>query len=73
MTPDLETYLWERIQVLWQDGRPTPRTIINEMVHRGMIKSPKQAWRTLEKWSDRGWYEYGVSLDLGWRLITKRP
>lgn len=20
----------------------------------------------LEKWTDKGWYDYGVSLDLGW-------
>lgn len=26
----------------------------------------KRAWYLLEKWSDRGWYDYGVNLELGW-------
>lgn len=26
----------------------------------------KRAWRILEKWCDKGWYSYGVTLDLGW-------
>lgn len=26
----------------------------------------KRAWSLLEKWERNGWYEYGVSLDLGW-------
>jgi hypothetical protein len=26
----------------------------------------KRAWYLLEKWSNKGWYEYGVTLDLGW-------
>lgn len=31
----------------------------------------KRAWYWLTKWSDRGYYEYGVSLDLGW--FTDKP
>lgn len=27
---------------------------------------PKQAHATLKKWEKKGWYEYGVCLDLGW-------
>lgn len=26
----------------------------------------KRAWYLLGKWSGRNWYDYGVSLDLGW-------
>lgn len=26
----------------------------------------KRAWYLLDKWSRKGWYEYGVTLDLGW-------
>ena len=28
--------------------------------------SHKRAWYLLNKWAGRGWYEYGVTLDLGW-------
>jgi hypothetical protein len=38
-----------------------PRDIIN-----GLLIHHKRAWYLLEKWARRGWYEYGVSLDLGW-------
>ena len=26
----------------------------------------KRSWYLLGKWSDKGWYDYGVTLDLGW-------
>lgn len=26
----------------------------------------KRAWYLLEKWVRKSWYDYGVSLDLGW-------
>lgn len=29
----------------------------------------KRAWYLLEKWSRKGWYESGVSLDLGWLTL----
>lgn len=50
---------------------PFPRDVIAKMVEDGDIASPKQAWATLEKWSRRGEYDYGVSLDLGWLEETK--
>lgn len=28
--------------------------------------APKRAFYLLEKWSRKGWYSYGVTLDLGW-------
>ena len=50
------------------DGRQTlyARAIINSMVLRGTIQNEKQAHRTLEKWTGKDWYDYGVCLDLGW-------
>ena len=27
---------------------------------------PNRAYRLLEKWTDRGWWEYGTSLRCGW-------
>lgn len=44
----------------------TPRDTIKAMLDVGLIESPKQAWRTLEKWANKDMYDYGVSLDLGW-------
>lgn len=73
MNADLEQYLWERIRRLDKPGGHLPRTVIAEMVREKRIQSPKQAWRTLEKWSDRGWYDYGVTLDLGWRERETLP
>lgn len=44
----------------------TPREIINEP---NFPINYKRAWYLLEKWSGKDWYDYGVTLDLGW--ITK--
>lgn len=33
----------------------------------GSIDMPnKRCWYLLDKWVSKGWYEYGVALDLGW-------
>ena len=61
MKPELEDHLRQRIR----EGK-SPRDVIASMLASGSIQSSKQAWRTLEKWSRRGDYEYGVCLDLGW-------
>lgn len=70
MSPDNERYLWENIRFC--DEGPMPREVIARMVLSGMIKNPKQAWRTLEKWAGKHWYEYGVNIDLGWRTRRER-
>jgi hypothetical protein len=44
-------------------ARKTPRDLINE---EGFPVHYKRAWYLLEKWSDKDWYNYGVTLDLGW-------
>lgn len=41
----------------------TPRDIINEP---DFYMHHKRAWYLLEKWSDKGWYDWGISMDLGW-------
>lgn len=40
-----------------------PRYIINQ---DNFYMNYKRAWYLLEKWSNKGWYDYGVTLDLGW-------
>ena len=49
-----------------------PRDVIGDLLTRGAIASPKRAWRTLEKWCHRGWYDFGTSLDMGW-MTEKSP
>lgn len=46
------------------------RSVIAGMLSEGLIQNEKQAHATLQKWSRRGEYEYGVTLDLGW-LVEK--
>lgn len=70
MTPENERYLWDRLSTANVEGRTsgwTPREVISEMVDLEMIHSAKEAWRTLEKWTDKRFYEFGVCLDLGWK------
>jgi hypothetical protein len=64
---DLEAELMRRVH----DGE-LARDVINDLLTRGAIASPKQGWRTLEKWCDKDWYDYGVSLDTGW-MTDKAP
>src|SRR4051812_14836404 len=42
---------------------PRPRDIINMP---GFPIPYKRAWYYLDKWSGRGWYNYGTTADLGW-------
>ena len=61
MRRDLEEQLWKHVQ---SGGRV--RDWIASATTGGRIESPKQAWATLEKWTRKGLYDYGVALDLGW-------
>ena len=63
MSPELEHKLGKAI--LTRHHTSTVRDIICELASE-LEFVPKQAWRTLEKWCDKGWYDYGVSIDLGW-------
>lgn len=38
-----------------------PRDVINNS-----NLNYKRAWYLLNKWANRNWYDYGVTLDLGW-------
>lgn len=71
MDTALEEYLWNEISYADEEKRYVqkrfPRDVINEMVKNGWIKSPKQAWETLEKWLRKDKYDYGSCLDLGWK------
>lgn len=67
MKLDLEMYLWDRIRTEGDREGLFPRDVIQDMLAAGKIQNAKQAWRTLEKWGSRGWYDYGVCLDLGWK------
>ncbi len=67
MNKELENHLWNRIRECGDTISKSPRDIIEDMVNSGMIQSPKQAWRTLEKWCRKNKYNYGVCLDLGWK------
>lgn len=41
----------------------SPRYIINQ---ENFYMNHKRAWYLLEKWTNKDWYDYGVTLDLGW-------
>ena len=69
MRLDLETRLWAAVPTAQAFGvNGPPAREIAKMLAEGVIDNPKQAWRTLEKWARRGVYEYGVSIDHGWRV-----
>ena len=44
-------------------GFKTPRELINDISE---FINYKRCWYLLEKWTDKGFYEYGTTLDLGW-------
>lgn len=76
MEKRLEDYLWNEISYVNDDKwnsqyYRSPYDVINEMISKKWINSPKQAWRTLEKWSAKGIYNYGSRLDLGWKENPK--
>lgn len=49
-----------------QARRTTPRVLINES---DFYMHHKRAWYLLEKWSDKNWYEWGTTMDLGWLTV----
>lgn len=50
----------------------TPRDVIAILEPSGFIHR-KRAWYLLAKWANLGFYEYGVTLDLGWFYPPKLP
>lgn len=49
-----------RCDKYYRIGTPVRETIAGLNMHR------KRAAYILEKWVGRGWYDYGVCVDLGW-------
>lgn len=47
-----------------------PRQIINALA--GTIPR-KRCWYYLDKWARRGFYDYGVNLELGWFWMDRLP
>ena len=67
MEKHLENYLWNEMEKNGH-GFPFPNDVIMDMFSKGMIKNPKQAYRTLEKWTKNKKYDYGCSLLFGWKI-----
>lgn len=66
MKAELENELVQRIQ-----AGESARDILRAMVREGKIKNIKQGLATLIKWDSKGFWDYGVTLDLGW--FTEDP
>jgi hypothetical protein len=45
-------------------NRPAGRDVRQVIASSGI--NHKRCWYILEKWGKRGWYNWGVTLDLGW-------
>lgn len=62
----------ERIFLAYMQVVAGPRGQLLEKIPRELINEPgfpmsyKRAWYLLEKWSGKGLYDYGVTVDLGW-------
>lgn len=70
MKPDEREFLITYYQLNYPDyirdkRRVTPREIINLPMFKHFMHY-KRAWYLLDKWSSKGWYDWGVTLDLGW-------
>lgn len=71
----LEDYLWsylpdqDQIRKQLDNGsRKWAVDVIEDMVRLGWIQSPKQAYRTLEKWNDKGLIDWGTSIKCCWKI-----
>lgn len=53
-----EKKLWDAL-----DNFATPRDAI-----AALEIPPKRGWYLLEKWAKNGLYQYGASIDLGWKV-----
>lgn len=61
-----EYFLFQMIY--FKSKEVTVRDIIN------ITRIPhKRAWYILDKWCRKGWYSYGVTLDLGWLTVKQMP
>jgi hypothetical protein len=68
MTRELEESLFAHIV----SGNRARDWIVQALAD-GRINAAKQAHRTLEKWTNKGLYDYGVALDMGWATTGRMP
>jgi hypothetical protein len=61
MKPDEREFLEACKTRIRPNGNEFPRDVINST-----SINHKRAWYLLGKWTDKGWYEFGCNLDLGW-------
>jgi hypothetical protein len=69
MKPEEIAFLKEIYQAHFE-GDLIVREIVGKIYDNGKGTHYKRLWYYLEKWCDKGWYSYGVSLDLGWLTDT---
>lgn len=73
MIKDDERYFLQRMQAETGGayGQKRPRKTARDIINEPDFPIPyKRAWYLLEKWSNQGVYDYGVTVDLGW--ITEK-
>ena len=64
-----------RICVRYRHGVIAPvriREIVNILYDAGVMHY-KRCWYLLDKWANLGFYEYGVTADLGWFVRDRLP
>lgn len=64
MRPDevaLLKAIQQRTSDVWSPEYQSVRSIVE-----GLGMNTKRADYILDKWDDKGWYEYGVCVDMGW-------
>ena len=74
--PD-EMQLWAAFSNDGAYGHPDAVELYGHRWPRDAAKSiqmhPKRCLYLCDKWTERGWYEYGVSADLGWKTGDGHP
>lgn len=67
MLHKVEERLWNALL-----GRKPLKAEISTLVAEGSC-TEQDAFRILEKWNRKGWYNYGSQLDLGWPTGNGSP
>lgn len=70
MKPDEKLFFTECCKKISNHGNLLYTGIFPRDISREIGIPHKRAKYLLSKWTDKGWYNYGVSLDLGW--ITQK-
>jgi len=65
-----EIYFWHRVKAeigLYAEAGRTNRKYVRDIINEPDFPiHHKRAWMMLYKWARRGYYDYGVTVDLGW-------